>query len=40
MTWQQFCDMDGDRQSFIVASYLTVMQCDAVEADQANKARK
>ena len=37
VTWQQFCDSDGDMQSFLVASYLTIMQCEAVEADQATK---
>ena len=39
MTWQQFCDCDGDTQSFLVAAYITVMQCEAVEADQASKSK-
>lgn len=40
MTWLEFCDEDGDMQSFYVASYLTAVQCEAVEAQQAHKANK
>lgn len=40
ITWEHFCDLDGDRQSFLIASYVTVMQCEAVEAQESVKSKK
>lgn len=36
-SYESFCELDGDMQSYIVAAYLTDMQEQAVEADQAGK---
>lgn len=36
-SYDAFCEMDGEYQSYIVAAYLTSMQEQAVEADQAGK---
>ena len=39
-TWESFCELDGDAQSFLVAAYLTEMQAGAVEAHEAMKEKK
>lgn len=39
-SWESFCELDGDAQSFLVAAYMTEMQCNAVEASEAVKEKK
>lgn len=39
LTWRAWCDLDGEEQSFLVAAYETLMQCEAVEAKEAGKAK-
>jgi hypothetical protein len=39
-SWESFCELDGDAQSFLVAAYLTEMQCGAVETHEAMKEKK
>ena len=36
-SYDSFCELDGDMQSFLVAAYLTEMQAAAVEAKEASK---
>lgn len=36
-SYESFCALDGDDQSLIVAAYLTDMQAQAVEAQEASK---
>ena len=39
-SWESFCELDGDAQSFLVAAYLTEMQGSAVEAHEAMREKK
>lgn len=39
-SWESFCALDGEQQSFLVAAYVTEMQCQAVEASEAVKERR
>lgn len=34
-SYESFCELDGELQSFLVAAYLTDMQSQAVEARHA-----
>jgi hypothetical protein len=36
-SWESFCELDGDAQSFLVAAYETEMQAAAVEAKERVK---
>lgn len=36
-SYDEFCELDGDYQSFLVAAYLTEMQAHAVEAKESTK---
>lgn len=37
-SYESFCELDGDDQSFLVAAYLTEMQAAAVEAKHTGDA--
>lgn len=37
MSYHEFCAMDIGYQEYIIAAYLTTMQCDAVEIHEARK---
>ena len=36
-SYESFCELDGDYQSYLVAAYLTEMQGQAVEAKESSK---
>ena len=36
-SYESFCELDGDYQSFLVAAYLTEMQAAAVEVKESSK---
>jgi hypothetical protein len=39
-SYESFCELDGEYQSFLVAAYLTDMQAAAVEAQESGKSKK
>jgi hypothetical protein len=39
-SYESFCELDGEYQSFLVAAYLTDMQAAAVEAQESSKSKK
>lgn len=37
LTWEQFCEMEGEDQSRAVATYETALQIDAVQVTDMNR---